>query len=91
MFLQASVILLTGGVSADTPGADTPWSRYPLEQTPPGADIPQSRHPPEPPGADSSIRSTSGQYTSYWNAFLFQKRVSRILSTGGVCVAGGHA
>ena len=43
------------------PGADTP-----SEQTPPG-----SRHPhTPPPEADSSIRSTSGRYASYWNAFL---------------------
>ena len=36
------------------PGADTPWSRHPLEQTPPGADTPQSRHPKSrhpPPGS----------------------------------------
>ena len=58
--------------------ADTPW-----RQTPPGADTPpRSRHPPgadtppprsrPPPGAaDSSIRSTSGRYASYWNAFLY--------------------
>ena len=96
MFLQASVILLTGGgvclsacwdtpsPRADTPGADThhPWSKHhpgadtPWEQTPPGADTPPgSRHPTgsrDPPlEADSGIRSTSGQYASYWNAFLF--------------------
>ena len=34
---------------------------------------------PPPP----RIRSLSGRYASYWNAFLFQKCVSRILSTGG--------
>ena len=57
MFLQASVILLTGGgvsasvhagipPGADTPlGADTPWEQTLQEQTPPG-----SRHPP---GADT--------------------------------------
>ena len=44
--------------------------------TPPGPDTPQSRHPPPgantpPPEADSGIRSTSGRYASYWNAFLF--------------------
>ena len=127
MFLQASVILSTGGgVSAsvhagihppradtplpeqaplsrqspraDTPlgadnpleetppGADTPW-----DQTPPGVDTPQSRHPPEqtpqsrhplgtdppPPGADSGIRSTSGRYASYWNAFLLNHCFSK--------------
>ena len=27
-----------------------------------------------PPEADSGIWSTSGQYASYWNAFLFIKR-----------------
>ena len=60
---------------ADTPQAVTPWSRHPtgadtpLEQTPPG-----SRHTPgadtPPPEADSGIRSMSGRYASYWNAFL---------------------
>ena len=49
---------------ADPPRADTPWSRPP-----------QSRHPradtPPPQKADSSIRSMSGRYASYWNAFLF--------------------
>ena len=122
MFLQASVILSTGGClpqcmlgytppwsrhpssrsrhppgadppGADThpPGADTPQSRHPLrsspleqtpppsrppwEQTPPGADTPSGADPPReadtpPPEADSGIRSTSGRYASYWNAFL---------------------
>ena len=40
------------------------WDVPPWEQTPP-----RSRHPPRE--ADSSIRSTSGRYASYWNAFLF--------------------
>ena len=31
----------------------------------------------------NEIRSMSGWYASYWNAFLFQKHVSRILFTGG--------
>ena len=50
------------------PGAD------PLEQIPPGADTPwEQTLPPEqtPREAESSIRSTSGWYASYWNAFLF--------------------
>ena len=71
----------------DTPlGADTPpQSRHnPQSRHPPRADTPphRSRHPPgtkytpsgtkyTPREADSSIRSTSGRYTSYWNAFLF--------------------
>ena len=56
--------------------ADTPQTR----QTPPGpgrhppdqADTPPrpGRPPPPPDQADSSIRSTSGRYASYWNAFL---------------------
>ena len=64
---------------ADTPA---PRGRHPL-----GADTPRSRHPPgadtpweqtAPRGADSplreadsGIRSMSGRYASYWNAFLF--------------------
>ena len=66
--------------------ADTPPEQTPPEQTTPGADTPpcqtppKSRHPPGAdtplgqtplPAADSSIRSTSGRYASYWNAFLF--------------------
>ena len=56
MFLQASVILLTGGGTSHTPGSRPPpqsrppGSRHPPEQTlPPGADTPPSR--PRPPGA----------------------------------------
>ena len=115
MFLQASVILSTGGgvcLSACWDTTTTPKEqthpprsrcRHPPEQTapPPRADTsPGSRHPPQeqmqtplcsrhppgsrppwkqtfsqeadtPPEADSSIRSTSGRYTTYWNAFLF--------------------
>ena len=54
--------------SRHPPGADTP-----LEQTPPREQTapPQSRHPlPPPREAYCSIRSTSGRYASYWNAFL---------------------
>ena len=55
-----------------TPPVPTPRSRHlPWEQTPPSL----SRHPwadTPPPEADSSIRSTSGRYASYWNAFLFE-------------------
>ena len=65
------------------PGADTPQeadplgsrqpprSRHPLE-----ADTPQSRHPPQE--ADSGIWSMSGQYASYWNAFLFTIMLTQI-------------
>ena len=50
------------------PPGQTPQSRHPPRtRTPPGPD-PRHTHPPE---ADYSIRSTSGRYASYWNAFLF--------------------
>ena len=54
---------------ADTPPEQTPNPQpHPPEQTPPGADTPPEQ---TPPGADSGIRSMSGWYASYWNAFLF--------------------
>ena len=65
MFLQASVILLTGGQGGTSPplGADTP----PPEQTSPGADPPgadttplEQTHPPEqtppPPTGEHGVR-----------------------------------
>ena len=62
------------------PGADSP-PRHPPDHAPPRSRHPQSRlplepgtppsrHPPALREADSSIRSTSGRYASYWNAFL---------------------
>ena len=56
-------------------GADTPpWSRHPLgADTPPGADTPWNQAPPRE--ADCSIRSTSGRYASYWNAFLLGNKL----------------
>ena len=64
--------------SRHPPGADTVRNRHPQEQTPTTRSRPPheqtplgSRHPPTPPEADYDIRSMSGRYTSYWNAFLF--------------------
>ena len=54
---------------ADTPQADTP-EQTPTEQTP------RSGHTPQE--ADSSIRSTSGRYASYWNAFLFKNKIKDV-------------
>ena len=57
------------------PGRHPPRTK----QTPPDqADTPPRQTPPPGPSrppreADSSIRSTSGRYASYWNAFLFLK------------------
>ena len=53
--------------------------------TPPSADPPRpGTHPPQE--ADCIIQSMSGQYTSYWNAFLLH--LSVILFTGGSTWAG---
>ena len=61
------------------PGRHPPGTRQtPPDQadTPPDQTPPRTRQPPPGPGrhppreADSSIRSTSGRYASYWNAFL---------------------
>ena len=68
-----------GGVSqhASPPGrhppgthplwADTTPGRHPPGQTPSWADTPLGRYPP----GQTPRRSMSGQYTSYWNTFLF--------------------
>ena len=82
IFLHLFVILFTGGVLPQCMlGYHPPWDQAdpPQEQ----ADPPQTRQTPspgtgrpppdqaDPPReADSSIRSTSGRYASYWNAFL---------------------
>ena len=71
---------------ADTrPWSRHPLGADPPEQTPPGADTPPGSTPPGAdtsleqtaprannlPGACWKIRSTRGQYASYWNAILF--------------------
>ena len=58
--------------SRHPPRVDTPQADTPRKQTPPEADTPRSRPPrsTHPPKADSGIRSMSGWYASYWNAFL---------------------
>ena len=62
-----------GGVSASVHAGIPHGSRHtPPDQTP----SPPDQTPPReqtPPRADSAIRSTSGRYASYWNAFLFHK------------------
>ena len=47
------------------------WDTPPREQTPREQTPPRTRQTPLPREAGSSIRSTSGRYASYWNAFLF--------------------
>ena len=58
IFSQTSVC--PRGVSASVHAGIYPESTHPPDQT-----------PPPPREADLSIRSTSGRYASYWNAFLF--------------------
>ena len=70
------------------PGADTPHqirpptgSRHPPQTRPPSRHPPWSRHPPTADSrkeADSGIRSTSGRYASYWNAFLYPKMLLQL-------------
>ena len=71
IFLHLSVILFKGGV----PGQVPPGKYTPLAGTPPGRYTPQQVHPqqvpPPGPATHAGIRSTSGRYASYWNAFLF--------------------
>ena len=78
MFLQVSVCPRGGGgrvsasVHAGMPDPPLHQAHPPPDQAPPQdqADPPRTRQTP-PPEADSSIRSTSGRYAFYWNAFLF--------------------
>ena len=63
--------------SQTPPGADTTPPAQTDLPTPGSRHPPRSRHHPPPgpgrppPEADFSLRSTSGRYASYWNAFLF--------------------
>ena len=67
------------------PGRYTPWAGTPPGQVhPPGRYTPWAGTPPSrytlpwagtpPPAMHAGIRSTSGRYTSYWNAFLFKNK-----------------
>ena len=70
MFLQVCVCPRGGGC---LPQCMLECQTPPPDQTDPPpnqADPPGPGRPP-PREADSSIRSTSGRYASYWNAFLF--------------------
>ena len=57
-------------------GADHPEQTRPRADTPLGPDLPQDQTPPRtrppPREAHSNIRSTSGRYESYCNAFLLE-------------------
>ena len=57
---------------ADPPGADTPQEQTPHPRSRHHPPHPREQtHTPPPQEADSSIRSMSSQYASYWNAFLY--------------------
>ena len=83
IFSQASVILFTGGVclSACWDTATPPQKEAPARKK----ELPLPRRPPcqgddSPPEADSGIRSMSGWYASYWNAFLFYLSFRKIIT-----------
>ena len=75
------VCLSTGGsasVHAGMPDPPGPGTPPPGSRPPPGADPPPRSRPSSGPGtppppreSDARIWSMSGQYASYWNAFLF--------------------
>ena len=66
------------------PWADTPLGRHPLGQTPLPTDPLQADNPPptlgrhpgntSPCAVHAGIRSTSGLFASYWNAFLCSQK-----------------
>ena len=75
------------------PPAGTPPGRCnPLRQVhPPGRYTPLRQVPPfagrsgryTPPAMHAGIRSTSGRYASYWNAFLFQA-IFKVCNIGNI-------
>ena len=89
MFLQASVILSTGGGGSASVHAGIPTL---LDQTPPSPPLIR-HHPPDqtpPREADASIRSMSGRYASYWNAFLLEYSFGlKELSSSYFCLIDG--
>ena len=57
------------------PGPGTPWDQvHPQDQVHPPGPGTLPLGPGTPPGSSAcwEIRATSGQYASYWNAFLFR-------------------
>ena len=68
IFLQVCVCPRGGCLPQCMLGCHTP----PRWRTPPGWRTPLPPPPPPPGEADSSIRSTSGRYASYWNAYLLE-------------------
>ena len=64
-----------------------PGRRHPRDQAPlsPGPCTPGTMHPPPPP-PPPGIRSMSGRYASYWNAFL-SNIILHFLSVTSVMIA----
>ena len=79
MFLHLCVILFTGAVSATPPGQTPPWA----DTIPLGRHLPVDTTQQTPPALvnfptflfQAGIRSTSGWYASYWNAFFFSGKM----------------
>ena len=60
------------------PELHTPRTTYPPELRTPPNYVPPRNYVTPPREADSSIRSTSGRYASYWNAFLLFYHIAKI-------------
>ena len=88
-YVFTGVCLSTGGCLPLVPGgvsATHPLGRHPLGRHPPCADTPQAdtptdKHPPRqtPPAVLPGIWSTSKQYPSHWNAFVFMQLLPKLL------------
>ena len=102
MFLHLSVILFTGGGSAQPPGCRPPLDSDPppmqtlLDADPPGCGPPNAdspspgriQHPPPPRYMGYyGIRPTDGRYASYWNAFLLNETTSFLIKNAFQSIA----
>ena len=70
IFLHLSVILFTEGVCLSAC-----WDAPPPPRRPTQKEAPPCQGDPPRQGDPPGIRSMSGRYASYWNAFLFTHNV----------------
>ena len=89
MFLQVSVILLTGGSASVHPGIHPPAKDTPLPRRPVCQGDPPPRRPPHQGRQAPPARPTPkgdyccGRYASYWNAFLFVDILIKVIGWFG--------
>ena len=85
MFLHASVILFTGG-SCVPPTTYASRHTCLLPCIPPLPHMPPTRHACPP----STIWSISGRYASYWNASIFSKKGTLLITINFLKVCTAH-